>query len=68
MTPCFAVRTTLLKELMADKEAIEKLRRATTMLEVEQVLRQYAKKKGFKVAQIVSSNSVWATYMEEAKP
>ena len=52
MTPCFTVRTTILRELMADREFIEKLEKATKMVEVELILRQYAKKKRIKVAQI----------------
>ena len=44
MTPYFPVRTTILKELMADKEFTEKLEKATKMLQVELALRQYAKK------------------------
>jgi hypothetical protein len=52
VTPCFAVRAEILRELMKDPEYAERLEKAREWLEVIAVVREFAEKNGYKFAQI----------------
>jgi hypothetical protein len=48
----FAVKAKVVKELLADEEWSKRLEAARTMREVEEVIRQFAKAKGWKIKEV----------------
>ena len=54
----FAVKSEVLKKLLANPEWSYRLKKAKTMRDVERVLREFCEAKGFKVVQLETSGKL----------